>query len=90
MLLERSILVSYETVLRWGTKFEPEYVRRLVLSQLWSRDNRIEANLARWSCSESLELLRERRLPIAGVLRLHFAHHVHHFNAVQDRASAVH
>jgi len=36
MLLERSILVSYETVLRWGTKFGPEYVRRLVLSQLWS------------------------------------------------------
>ena len=36
MLLERGILVSYETVHRWETKFGPEYVRRLVLSQLWS------------------------------------------------------
>jgi transposase-like protein len=29
MLLERGIVVSYETVRRWGKKFGPEYVRRL-------------------------------------------------------------
>jgi putative transposase len=29
MLLERSIVVSYETIRRWGKKFGPEYARRL-------------------------------------------------------------
>lgn len=29
MLLERGIVVSYETIRRWGKKFGPEYVRRL-------------------------------------------------------------
>jgi putative transposase len=29
MLLERGILVSYETVRRWARKFEPDYARRL-------------------------------------------------------------
>jgi putative transposase len=29
MLLERGILVSYETIRRWGKKFGPEYARRL-------------------------------------------------------------
>ena len=29
MLLERGIVVSYETVRRWGKKFGPEYARRL-------------------------------------------------------------
>jgi putative transposase len=29
MLLERGILVSYETVRRWGKKFGPAYIRRL-------------------------------------------------------------
>ena len=29
MLLERGIVVSYETVRRWGLKFGPDYARRL-------------------------------------------------------------
>ncbi|WP_414475324.1 IS6 family transposase [Microvirga sp. M2] len=29
MLLERGIIVSYETIRRWGRKFGPEYARRL-------------------------------------------------------------
>lgn len=29
MLLERGILVSYETIRRWGIKFGPDYARRL-------------------------------------------------------------
>src|SRR5919206_5177071 len=29
MLLERGILVSYETIRRWGKKFGPAYARRL-------------------------------------------------------------
>jgi putative transposase len=29
MLLERGILVSYETIRRWGLKFGPDYARRL-------------------------------------------------------------
>ena len=29
MLLERGIVVSYETIRRWGKKFGPEYARRL-------------------------------------------------------------
>jgi transposase-like protein len=29
MLLERGIVVSYETVRRWAMKFEPAYARRL-------------------------------------------------------------
>lgn len=29
MLLERGIVVSYETIRRWGRKHGPEYVRRL-------------------------------------------------------------
>lgn len=29
MLLERGIVVSYETILRWGKKFRPAYARRL-------------------------------------------------------------
>lgn len=29
MLLERGIVVSYETIRRWGRKFGPDYVRRL-------------------------------------------------------------
>jgi putative transposase len=29
MLLERGILVSYETVRRWAQKFGPDYARRL-------------------------------------------------------------
>jgi putative transposase len=29
MLLERGIIVSYETIRRWGKKFGPEYARRL-------------------------------------------------------------
>jgi hypothetical protein len=41
-------------------------------------------------CSEPLELLSERRLLSAGVFRLSFSHHVHHFDAAQDRASATH
>ena len=40
-------------------------------------------------CGEPLELLSERRLLSAGVFRLSFSHHVHHFDAAKDRASAV-
>lgn len=29
MLLERGIVVSYETIRRWGIKFGPDYARRL-------------------------------------------------------------
>jgi len=29
MLLERGIVVSYETIRRWGLKFGPDYARRL-------------------------------------------------------------
>lgn len=29
MLLERGIVVSYETIRRWGKKFGPNYARRL-------------------------------------------------------------
>ena len=29
MLLERGIVVSYETIRRWGMKFGPDYTRRL-------------------------------------------------------------
>ena len=29
MLLERGIVVSYETIRRWGRKFGPDYIRRL-------------------------------------------------------------
>jgi putative transposase len=29
MLLERGIVVSHETIRRWGKKFGPEYARRL-------------------------------------------------------------
>ncbi len=29
MLLERGIVVSYETIRRWGKKFGPAYARRL-------------------------------------------------------------
>lgn len=29
MLLERGIVVSYETIRRWAKKFGPEYARRL-------------------------------------------------------------
>ncbi len=29
MLLERGIVVSYETIRRWGKKFGPDYARRL-------------------------------------------------------------
>ncbi len=33
MLLERGIIVSYETIRRWGRKFGPEYARRLCRKQ---------------------------------------------------------
>ena len=43
MLLERSIVVSYETIRRWGKKFGPEYARRLRrkpprLTDIWHLD----------------------------------------------------
>jgi putative transposase len=31
MLLERRIMVSYETVRRWATKFGPDYARRALV-----------------------------------------------------------
>jgi hypothetical protein len=33
MLFERSIIVSYETIRRWGIKFGPDYARRLQRKQ---------------------------------------------------------
>jgi hypothetical protein len=41
-------------------------------------------------CGEPLELFSERRLLSAGVFRLSFSHHVHHFDAAQHSASAIH
>src|SRR3712207_6194096 len=38
MLLERGILVSYETVRRWALKFGPAYARRLRRKTLSRRD----------------------------------------------------
>ena len=38
MLLERGIVVSYETIRRWGKKFGPDYARRLRRKQP-SRDD---------------------------------------------------
>jgi putative transposase len=38
MLLERGILISYETVRRWALKFGPNYVRRLKRKMPSSRD----------------------------------------------------
>ncbi|QND24494.1 IS6 family transposase (plasmid) [Rhizobium leguminosarum bv. viciae] len=38
MLLERGIVVSYETIRRWGRKFGPSYVRRLRRKQPSQRD----------------------------------------------------
>src|SRR5688572_25248892 len=39
------------------------------------------------SCGEQVKLLGERRLPIAGILRLLLAHHVDHLNPTKDDAS---
>ncbi len=38
MLLERGIVVSYESIRRWGKKFGPEYVRRLQRKQASKND----------------------------------------------------
>ena len=38
MLLERGILVSYETIRRWGIKFGPDYARRLHRKQPSAND----------------------------------------------------
>jgi putative transposase len=38
MLLERGIVVSYETVRRWATKFGPEYARRIKRKRPSRRD----------------------------------------------------
>jgi putative transposase len=38
MLLERGMVVSYETVRRWALKFEPEYARRLKRKRPSRRD----------------------------------------------------
>ena len=40
------------------------------------------------SCSKQVKLLGERRLLIAGILRLLFAHHVDHLDPTQDRTGA--
>jgi hypothetical protein len=39
-------------------------------------------------CSKQLELLGEGGLQNAGVLRLSFAHHVHHLDATQDHTGS--
>lgn len=33
MLLERGIVVSYETITRWGKKFGPDYAKRFAASR---------------------------------------------------------
>lgn len=38
MLLERGIVVSYETIRRWGIKFGPNYARRLPRKPVTSND----------------------------------------------------
>ncbi len=38
MLLERSMVVSYETVRRWALKFGPDYARRLKRKRPSRRD----------------------------------------------------
>lgn len=48
MLLERGILVTYETIRRWGIKFGPDYVRRLGRKQpsrndIWHLDEAVVA-----------------------------------------------
>ncbi|MBA8840603.1 transposase-like protein [Ochrobactrum sp. RH2CCR150] len=40
MLLERGIVVSYETIHRWGLKFGPDYARRLQRKRPGSNDIR--------------------------------------------------
>jgi putative transposase len=52
MLLERSILVSYETVRRWALKFGPAYARRLRRKtpnrrDIWHLDEVVVTSLAR-------------------------------------------
>lgn len=37
-LIERGIMVSYETIRRWGMKFGPDYARRLSVKQPSSND----------------------------------------------------
>ena len=48
MLLERGILVTYQTIRRWGIKFGPDYVRRLGRKQpsrndIWHLDEAVVA-----------------------------------------------
>jgi putative transposase len=52
MLLERGILVSYETVRRWALKFRPSYARRLRRKtpsrrDIWHLDEVVVTSLAR-------------------------------------------
>jgi len=51
MLLERGIVVSYETIRRWGKKFGPDYARRLRRKQ---------------PCRDDIWNLDEVRITIAG------------------------
>ncbi len=60
MLLERGIVVSYETIRCWARKFGPDYARRLrrkapaqMMCGIWTRVCR-EASTAMWepSCTE--------------------------------------
>ncbi len=42
------------------------------------------------SCDKQVKLLRGCRPPIAGILRLLFAHHVDHFDSTQDHSRGRH
>jgi transposase-like protein len=59
LLLERGIVVSYETIRRWGRKFGPEYARRLRRKQpnrddVWHLDEGPSALLVRNTGSGAL------------------------------------
>jgi hypothetical protein len=83
MLLERGIVVSYETIRCWARKFGPDYARRLrrkapaqMMCGIWTRVCR-EASTAMWepSCTEdegrSLETDRQGYLKLLRKRRSH-------------------
>jgi hypothetical protein len=52
-------------------------------------ETRKDQVLVESSCDKRLELFRKRKIRIADILRLSFAHHVNHFDPAQDHTSAV-
>jgi putative transposase len=47
LLLERGVVVSYETIRLWGKKFGPDYARRLRRKQPSRNDIWLSANILR-------------------------------------------